>query len=237
VNIANVQVPDNQSMILFALNWPGSQLDAVLTDPGGIVVDANYPNASVSASDTLASIIIQGPQPGEWKVAAKGVDVPEGTTVYNAVMSVRPNPNPPAAPQATVPTTPGFPVVVLILIVAGGGIAIYVMMQTRARSRAKVPVGVTSAQLVCRRGELVGHNIPLRDGMLVGRGSGSLLKLKDRTVSRQHAVFRSASGQWFIQDMESQTGIFVNDVKIQATALKNGDRIRIGSSEFEFRTR
>lgn len=241
VDIANVQVPDNQSMILFTLNWPGSQLDAVLTDPSGATVDSNYLSASFSTADTLASVIIQNPQPGDWKVAAKGVDVPEGMTTYNAVLSARPNPNPPTevpqeAPPATVPTAPGFPVVILLLVVAGGGIAVYVLMQTRAKSRSKTLVGAMAAQLVCITGELVGRVLPLKDGLLVGRGSGSTLKLKDRVVSRRHMKFRFAGGQWFIQDLNSQSGTFVNDVKVKATVLNNGDRIRIGSTIFEFRT-
>ena len=240
VDIGNVQVPDNQSMILFTLNWPGSRLDAVLTDPSGQTVDTNYPKASFSISDTLASIIIQDPQTGEWNVVAKGVDVPEDTTVYNAIMSVRPNPNPPtpmpqATPQASIPPTPGFPIVILILVVAGGGIAIYVYTSTRAKRRFNTPIGVLSAQLICISGEKAGQTVSIKDRLLIGRGSGCRIRLSDRTVSRQHATLRFANGHWFIQDMNSRTGTFVNDAKIEATTLNAGDRIRIGSSIFEFR--
>jgi pimeloyl-ACP methyl ester carboxylesterase len=236
VDIGNVQVPDNQSMILFTLNWPGSQLDAILIDPTGANVDSSYPNASFSMADTLASVIIQNPQPGEWKVTAKGVDVPGGTTTYNAVLSVRPSPIQQTAPQPTIPSTPAFPVVILILVVAGGGIAIYVMTQTRARSRSQMPVDITSAQLVCISGESAGRTIVLTDRLIAGRGSRSTLQLKDQTISRQHAVFRFAGGYWYIQDLNSKTGIFVNGMRVDAIILKNGDHIRIGSNAFEFRS-
>lgn len=241
VDIGNVQIPDDQSMILFTLNWPGSQLDAILMDPAGLTVDSNYPNASLSSTDTLVSIIVQNPQTGEWKLAAKGVDVPESTTNYNAVISARPNPNPPTAipqetPQATIPTTPAFPIVILFLILAGGSVAIYVMVQTRSRRRSlSSGVVASNARLVAISGERSGQAIMLVDRLIAGRSVRCRVRLNEKTVSRQHAIFRFSGGNWYVQDMNSQAGTIVNGYPVKARILKDGDRIQVGSSIFEFR--
>ncbi len=236
VEIGNVQVPHDQSMMLFTLNWPGSRLAPILTDPNGRKVDSNYPGASFSATNTLASIIIQNPQTGQWDVAVQGVDVPEGTTNYNAVLSVRPNLNPPAAPSQ-LPNSSAFPVVILILVLAGGGVGVYVLSRT---IKKRQPVGGMvyiggNAQLRGLNGGITGQSFTLMDGLVIGRGANCNLHLNDPTVSRQHARLRYASGRWYLQDMNGSSGTYVNGARVNATALNNGDRIRIGSNEFEFR--
>jgi hypothetical protein len=203
-------------------------VDLVLTDPHGKVVDGTYQDATITEDTGLALITIKKPVSGKWALSVFGQDVPSTGEPYYAAVSTR------QSFSTTGPMAPGFPVVILILVLMGGGIAVYTLAQTRTKGRSRTAVGILSAQLVCISGELAGQTVLLRDRMIVGRGSGSTLKLKDRTVSRQHAVFRFAGGQWFIQDLNSQTGTFVNDARIQATSLKNGDRIRIGSSVFEF---
>lgn len=52
--------------------------------------------------------------------------------------------------------------------------------------------------------------------------------------SQSESAFRFANGNLFIQDMSSRIGMFVNDAKTDATTQSNDDRIRIGSSPFEF---
>jgi len=61
--------------------------------------------------------------------------------------------------------------------------------------------------------------------------------LADLAVSRQHARLRFAKGRWFIQDVGSHGGTYVNNIRINAVELHHGDRIRIGTTEFEFHSR
>jgi pSer/pThr/pTyr-binding forkhead associated (FHA) protein len=60
----------------------------------------------------------------------------------------------------------------------------------------------------------------------------------DLKVSRvQHAIVsREASGRYLIRDNNSANKVYVNDECIDSAPvpLKNGDRIRIGLTEFEF---
>jgi pSer/pThr/pTyr-binding forkhead associated (FHA) protein len=96
-------------------------------------------------------------------------------------------------------------------------------------------VGVAPAQLIGLSGNIAGRTIPLRGTLTIGRGSRSGLHLAESAVSRNHAIIRYAQGRWFIQDQSSDIGTYVNSQQVTATALSNGDRIRIGGTEFEFR--
>jgi hypothetical protein len=167
------------------------------------------------------------------------MDIPEQVTTYNAILSARANPAPQPTEQPTEtlpvqPPTSEFPLVILIVILAGAGISLYVLSRLTSRKRASVS---GHSVLIGRGGEVAGRTVLLNtDSYLIGRGSSCNLRLTDQTVSRQHARLRHAQGQWYLQDLGSTAGTFVNDQRVNATALKNGDRICIGSAEFEFRS-
>jgi Mg-chelatase subunit ChlD len=243
VIIDNVQVPDNQETMLFSLNWPGSQLEAELRDPNGVVVNSQtYPTGVyITTTETLISIIVQNPHPGLWSVSARGVNVPGGTTTYNAILSVRPSPYSPtpAIPTSTpfISTSSGggsFGIVLVVL--AAVGVMVYIMTQAQRRTTRHQPIlPGTSAVLFGLNGPYVGRSLPLTDGFLIGRSSSCQLRLFEDIISRQHARMRYSSGRWYIQDLNSQSGVFINGARVQATVLNRGDRVRIGSTEFEFR--
>ena len=71
----------------------------------------------------------------------------------------------------------------------------------------------------------------------IRRAGGNDLILQDAAVSRQHALLRFVDGRWMIQDRNSTGGLFVNDQRVRQQWLKEGDRIRIGSSVFIFSTK
>ncbi len=68
----------------------------------------------------------------------------------------------------------------------------------------------------------------------MGRSSEAL-PLSDTTVSRRHAELTPDDGKWFIRDLGSQNGTWINGVRIsERTALRPGDQIRTGSTLFVF---
>lgn len=91
------------------------------------------------------------------------------------------------------------------------------------------------AQLVGLSSAVSGRSFLILDGLIIGRSSTCQLRVSDSTASREHARLRFSQGKWFIQDLESRWGTYVNGAPVQATVLTPGDRIRIGSTEFEFR--
>lgn len=70
----------------------------------------------------------------------------------------------------------------------------------------------------------------------IGRNREAAIPLKDRAMSRRHAVILYIQSVGFqLIDLNSMNGSFVNDERIQQRhVLKDGDRIRVGSINFTF---
>ncbi len=75
----------------------------------------------------------------------------------------------------------------------------------------------------------------------IGRNDDNDIHLDDYAVSGLHAVIIAEDNPYlddvqdfFVQDMESTNGTFVNDDRIERYLLKQGDIIKIGSHEFTF---
>jgi len=80
-----------------------------------------------------------------------------------------------------------------------------------------------------------GEEIALADFNLIGRGSNATVRIEDTSVSREHATIRLNDGAFWINDLGSANGTFVNDLDlVQPRLLRPGDRIRIGSTVFTF---
>lgn len=76
--------------------------------------------------------------------------------------------------------------------------------------------------------------LPDNEPQLIGRSSEAL-PLTDNTVSRRHAELTPDDGVWWIRDLHSQNGTYVNGVRIvERTKLKPGDQIRTGATLFVF---
>lgn len=77
-----------------------------------------------------------------------------------------------------------------------------------------------------------GRVFQLPDGQpqLIGRSSEAL-PLTDDTVSRRHAELTPDGPRWYVRDLHSQNGTFVNGVKLTGRhTLEAGDQIRVGST-------
>lgn len=68
----------------------------------------------------------------------------------------------------------------------------------------------------------------------IGRGTGCQIYVSDPLSSRTHVVLSYEKGRWYASDAGSRNGTLVNEQRITQTALSDGDRIRIGSTELEF---
>lgn len=80
-----------------------------------------------------------------------------------------------------------------------------------------------------------GTDYPLEDFNLVGRGEEANIRVTDAGVSRQHATIRREGAHFWLVDLGSANGSFVNDVALTtARVLMDGDRLQFGTSMFRF---
>jgi len=73
-------------------------------------------------------------------------------------------------------------------------------------------------------------------GCVVGRGTDTI-QLHDNTISRNHARILKQAGKYFIQDIESANGTYVNGMRLGISKpfqLKHGDHIRTGHTVLVF---
>jgi sigma-B regulation protein RsbU (phosphoserine phosphatase) len=75
--------------------------------------------------------------------------------------------------------------------------------------------------------------------LVFGRSGGSDMQLTDKTVSRKHCRVASRGGTWFITDLASRHGTYLNGIKLdpeQPAPLSDGDLVRIGPWTFRLRS-
>lgn len=74
----------------------------------------------------------------------------------------------------------------------------------------------------------------LATNTVIGRGAECDLRLDDTFVSQEHARIFAKSGSWYVEDLGSTNGTFVNEQRLAAPAmLTSGDRIRLGTTVLE----
>jgi eukaryotic-like serine/threonine-protein kinase len=90
------------------------------------------------------------------------------------------------------------------------------------------------ARFQLQNGQLAGRSFRFhQDLTTIGRTNGNDLIISGRTVSRRHAKlwFDGASGHWYLADIQSANGTFVNQMRLQpnqAVALNDGDILNFG---------
>ena len=73
-----------------------------------------------------------------------------------------------------------------------------------------------------------------KQGLLIGRNPLALVNIPDKRVSRNHAIIFYQNGKYYIEDLGSRNGTFVNGNKISMVPLSNGDEIKIGDYIIRF---
>jgi two-component system, cell cycle response regulator len=70
--------------------------------------------------------------------------------------------------------------------------------------------------------------------MVIGRGRRCDIKLDQQSVSRMHARIERRGDEFFIQDLGSMNGTFVDDAAVEGRALTNGALIKVGKTILRF---
>ena len=91
--------------------------------------------------------------------------------------------------------------------------------------------------LIVKRGPNAGSKFFLdSDVTSIGRHPDCDIFLDDITVSRRHAEIRRKEGAFFVHDLGSLNGSYVNRERVESTQLASGDEIQIGKFKLAFFT-
>jgi hypothetical protein len=70
--------------------------------------------------------------------------------------------------------------------------------------------------------------------MTIGRAANNDIVVPEQTVSSHHATITIESGSFFLNDLGSTNGTFVNGTRIDKKLLKSGDIIKMGAANCRF---
>ncbi|HZD79339.1 MAG TPA: FHA domain-containing protein [Actinomycetota bacterium] len=76
----------------------------------------------------------------------------------------------------------------------------------------------------------------LSEPLTVGRDPGCDVPLEDTYVSQEHARLYRQDGTWYVEDLGSTNGTYLNDRRVAApSTVHAGDVVRVGKTVLEFR--
>jgi diguanylate cyclase (GGDEF)-like protein len=70
----------------------------------------------------------------------------------------------------------------------------------------------------------------------IGRAAKNDLPIDQESISRHHARITFDGAQYWVQDLNSTNGTFVNDEAVKEQRLRDGDQVRVGRSILKFMT-
>lgn len=104
-------------------------------------------------------------------------------------------------------------------------------------SRAPAPVPAPIAVLEVVRGPLAGRSWPVdRAVVALGRGTDNDVRIADDSVSSSHATLLLKGDEWYVVDLRSSNGTFVDGYRISGErALTRSSTLRLGAVEMMLR--
>jgi hypothetical protein len=108
--------------------------------------------------------------------------------------------------------------------------------KTVALSTVKRPPVV--GWLVALNGAQKGEDFRLREGKnALGSAEGSEVTLRDQSVSSRHASISYRDGKFFIVDLDSTNGTFINEdpEPLARVELNDNDLIKVGETQLKFK--
>jgi pSer/pThr/pTyr-binding forkhead associated (FHA) protein len=79
-------------------------------------------------------------------------------------------------------------------------------------------------------------SVPLGAAVQIGRAEACHVRLEDRYASQFHARLYSKNGAWYVEDLGSTNGTYLNQQRVSGAAeVQAGDHIRIGKTSLELK--
>lgn len=125
----------------------------------------------------------------------------------------------------------------LLLYAFLGGVGLVAWRDLRAarRREAQAPVVPGTRLIVIEAGasdRAPGSATPARPVTAIGRDLDNDIVLADPTISSRHAVLNRRDAAWWLEDLGSTNGTFVNDQRLARAApavVRSGDVVQFGA--------
>jgi pSer/pThr/pTyr-binding forkhead associated (FHA) protein len=105
--------------------------------------------------------------------------------------------------------------------------------QQRPRSR---PGRGTPKAVLVTEPDVPPRTVPLGEGITIGRADDCEVTLQDTYISTHHARLFQRDGQWFVEDLGSTNGTYLDRVKVTAPSpVAVGDEIKVGKTSIQVR--
>jgi len=103
--------------------------------------------------------------------------------------------------------------------------------------KPEAPAPTLSAILEIVRGQFAGASFPIeRPACSIGRGPQSDVRVRDDSISTNHATLLRKGSTWFVVDLRSANGTFVDGFRVAGEReLMPGSRLKLGTVEMVFR--
>jgi hypothetical protein len=82
-------IPSHANALVFNVVYPGSQIDLLLKDGQGKLVDEAYKGATITVERGLVVVTVKEPRAGRWSYMLYGSDIPAGGEPYYVAASTR----------------------------------------------------------------------------------------------------------------------------------------------------
>ncbi|MFN2158994.1 MAG: FHA domain-containing protein [Anaerolineales bacterium] len=113
--------------------------------------------------------------------------------------------------------------------------ALYTLWKDLKNQEKTVSITQTPELTLIKLGlEEVEKNSFQQSEIILGRDPSSNLRIDDITISAQHALLSFHQAQWWIKDLESTNGTFLNNERIfDEQVVTSGDVLKLGNFSFE----
>ena len=78
------------------------------------------------------------------------------------------------------------------------------------------------------------HKYPLGAYSTLGRHPENTIQIMDKMISKKHLSITFRSGTYFLEDLKSRNGTFINNRRIKEKVLEPGDEIQLGTIRLTF---
>ncbi len=115
------------------------------------------------------------------------------------------------------------------------GLAFWMLRRSLQQGEVEKYPSPTPAQLIWESEEETEERCPAQAVMAIGRAADNTLALQDPFASTHHALILWREGQWWLEDLHSHNGTYLNEKQLTAPQpLASGDQIRIGQTTLRF---